>query len=229
MNHDSFERVREERTAVILAGGRSSRFGSNKALQVLAGKPLIHHVVERVSSVTGQVIVVLGRDENNVTYRNFLPGSVRIVNDCLEGKNPLVGIVSGLSATESDYAAVLACDAPFVNEKVIEHLFRRASNADAAIPKWNGQRIEPLQAVYRRISTLKVASETLAPTDLSLEDMIAKLAQVVYVSVEEEIARIDRGLSTFFNINTREDMKAAEKMLAEKGLHGEDSGVERSS
>jgi len=100
---------------------------------------------------------------------------------------------------------------------VIELLFRRASNADAAIPRWNRQSIEPLQAVYRRVATLKAASETLAPTDLSLEDMIRKLGRVVYVSVEDEIARIDRGLSTFFNINTREDMKVAEKMLA-KGV-----------
>jgi molybdopterin-guanine dinucleotide biosynthesis protein A len=99
---------------------------------------------------------------------------------------------------------------------------------DAAIPRWNRQSIEPLQAVYRRVPTLGAASETLAPADLSLEDMIRKLGRVVYVSVEDEIANIDHGLSPFFNINTREDMKVAERMLAEKDLSFERSSVKRS-
>ncbi len=204
-----------KRAAIVLAGGQSSRFGSNKALQLLAGKPLVRHVVERVSEATGEVVVVVGRGEPTTEYYAVLPNGVRVVNDDLQGKSPLVGIVTGLSAVESDYAAIVACDIPFVNDKVIELLFRRASDADAAIPRWNRQSIEPLQAVYRRVPTLKAGSETLAPADLSLEDMIRKLGRVVYVSVEDEIARIDRGLSTFFNINTREDMKVAEKILAE--------------
>jgi len=217
-----------KRAAIVLAGGESSRFGSNKALQVLAGKSLVRRVVERVSEVTGEVVVVVGRGEPTAEYCAFLPSGVRVANDDLEGKNPLVGIVTGLSAAESDYAAVLACDIPFVNTKVIELLFRRASDADAAIPRWNCQSIEPLQAVYRRVPTLRAASETLAPADLSLEDMIRKLGRVVYVSVEDEIANIDHGLSTFFNINTREDMKVAERMLAEKDLSFERSSVKRS-
>jgi len=228
MDHESVKRVHEERAAIILAGGQSSRFGSNKALQDLAGKPLIRHVVERVSSFAGEVVVVIGRGESKTMYSKLLPSGVTIVNDDLEGKNPLIGFVSGLTATESDYAAILACDVPFVSGEVVELLFRRGSNADAAIPRWSRQRIEPLQAVYRRISTLTAASEALVPADLSLEDMIRKLQRVVYVPVEDEIAIIDRGLTTFFNINTREDMKAAERMLAEKSPTGIQSGVERS-
>ena len=227
MSSEPVQRVREGRAAIILAGGRSSRFGSNKAFEVLAGKPLIRHVVERVSGVVEQVVVVVGRGDEKANYYKILPAHVKILNDDLEGKTPLIGIVSGLAAAKADYAAIISCDVPFVSGEVIALLFRRASNADAAIPRWSSQGIEPLQAVYRRIPTLKAAHETLAPADLSLMDMIRKLERVVYISVEDEIASIDRGLSTFFNINTREDMKAAEKMLAEKGLHREDSSVER--
>jgi molybdopterin-guanine dinucleotide biosynthesis protein A len=67
--------------------------------------------------------------------------------------------------------------------------------------------------VYRRAPALRAALETLAPSDLSIEDMIAKLDRVVYVSVEDEIARIDRSLTTFFNINTEDDMIRAEEIL----------------
>jgi molybdopterin-guanine dinucleotide biosynthesis protein A len=202
----------------------SSRFGSNKALQTLAGKPLIRHVVERVADVTDEVVVVIGRAEPRSKYTAVLPVSVKVVNDDREGKNPLIGMVTGLAAVESDYAAILACDAPFVKSEAIGLLFRRASDADAAIPRWKQCKIEPLQAVYRRIPTLQAALATLIPSGLSIEDMIMKLRRVVYVSVEYEMASIDRSLTTFFNINTREDLKAAEKMLAERRLSQDRGG-----
>ena len=220
-------RRNRERATIILAGGLSSRFGSNKALQTLAGKPLICHMIERVSRVAGEVVVVLGRGESKTEYDAILPLHVRVVNDDREGKNPLVGMVAGLGAIVSDYTAILACDAPFVNSEVIELLFRRALKADAAIPRWNRRRIEPLQAVYCRAPTLRAALETLTPSDLSIEDMIMKLGQVVYVSIEDEIANIDRDLTTFFNINTREDLTIAEKMLAGQTHSRERSDLNR--
>ena len=211
MNPDS-----GERGAVILAGGLSSRFGANKALQTLAGKPLICHLVERVSRVASDVVVVLGRAESRTPYETILPLHTRVVNDDREGKNPLIGMATGLGAIESEYAAILACDVPFASSEVIDLLFRRAMEGDAAIPRWNQRRIEPLHAVYRRAPTLRAALETLTPSDLSIEDMIRKLGRVIYVSVEDEIAEIDRDLTTFFNINTREDLASAEKILARK-------------
>jgi molybdopterin-guanine dinucleotide biosynthesis protein A len=135
------------------------------------------------------------------------------VNDVQEGKNPLLGIVTGLQAARSDYTLISACDTPFVNEEVIKLLFQRASGADAAIPRWNKGNIEPLEAVYRTVSTLHAARETLTLSNLPLREMIGRLGRVVYVSVENEISKIDHDLITFFNVNTREDMGMAEKML----------------
>ena len=184
-------------------------------------------MIERVSRVADDVVVVLGRCETRTTYDTVLPFHVKVVNDDQEGKNPLVGMVAGLGAIESDYAAILACDIPFVNSKVIELLFRRALKADAAIPRWNRQRIEPLQAVYCRAPTLRAALETLTPPDLSIEDMIIKLGRVVYVSVEDEIKNIDSDLTTFFNINTREDLSTAEKIFAGQARSLEQSDRKR--
>jgi molybdopterin-guanine dinucleotide biosynthesis protein A len=201
-----------KRAAIILAGGESSRFGSNKALELLAGKPLVCHVAERLSSVAGEILVVIGYHESRAGYEAVLPSSVRIMNDGQEGKTPLIGIVTGLQAAKSEYALICACDVPFVKEEVVELLFQRASGVDAAIPKWNKGHIEPLEAVYRVASTLKAAQETLALTGLPLRVMIGKLAQVVYVSVEDEIGRVNPDLRTFFNVNTREDMERAEEL-----------------
>jgi molybdopterin-guanine dinucleotide biosynthesis protein A len=203
-----------KRAAIILAGGESSRFGSNKALQLLAGKPLICHVAERLSRIADETLVVIGYREPRAGYEAVLPSSVRIMNDGQEGKTPLIGIVAGLQAVKSEHALICACDIPFVKEEVVELLFQRASGADAVIPRWNGGHIEPLEAVYRTASTLKATRETLSLSGLPLRVMIGKLAQVVYVSVEDEIGRINPDLRTFFNVNTREDMERAEELCA---------------
>ncbi len=73
--------------------------------------------------------------------------------------------------------------------------------------------IEPLEAVYRTASTMQAGLETLAPSDQPLRRMIGRLGRVAYVSVEKEIGKIDTDLRIFFNVNTREDLDAAEKML----------------
>jgi len=164
------------------------------------------------------VLVVIGHGEPRAEYQAILPSHVRVINDELEGKNPLVGIVTGFKAAKSNYAAVLACDIPFVRDAVIEHLFRRASGSDAAIPRWNTGRIEPLQAVYRRLPTLRAAQEALAKKGSSQKEMISKLARVVYVSVEDELRSIDPTLHSFFNVNTRKDMTIADRIIAEERL-----------
>jgi molybdopterin-guanine dinucleotide biosynthesis protein A len=203
---------RSRRAAIVLAGGGSSRFGSSKALAVLAGKPMICHVTWRLSNVVDEILVIIGHGESRAQYKAVLPSSVRVMNDEQEGKTPLIGIVTGLGAASSPYVLVSACDIPFVNEEVVKLLFQRASGADAAIPRWRNGDIEPLEAVYRTASTLKAARATLVPSGLPLREMIRKLAQVVYVSVEDDIGRVDPDLRTFFNVNTREDMAFAEKL-----------------
>jgi molybdopterin-guanine dinucleotide biosynthesis protein A len=138
------------------------------------------------------------------------------MNDSQEGKTPLIGIATGLQDTKSEYAFICACDVPFVNQEVVELLYRRASGADAAIPKWNQGHIEPLEAVYRTSSTLLATRETLSPSGSPLKVMIGKLAKVVYVSVEDEVGILDSDLRTFLNVNTREDMDRAEELYSRK-------------
>jgi molybdopterin-guanine dinucleotide biosynthesis protein A len=218
-----------KRTVVILAGGQSSRFRSNKALALLAGKPLVCHVAKRLSLIADETLVVIGRRERRADYEAVLPGSAKVMNDSQEGKTPLIGIVTGLQAASSEYAFICACDIPFVNEGVVELLFRRASDADAdaAIPRWNGGHIEPLEAVYRTAPTLRATRETLTVSGQPLRAMIGKLAQVTYVSVEDEVSKLDSDLRTFFNVNSREDMDTAEQLLHKTLSSGRASLVQK--
>lgn len=202
-----------KRALIILAGGLGSRLGSKKALQTIAGRPMIEHIVQRVSNVAQELLVVIGRDESRSEYLTVMPDSVKVINDELGGKSPLLGIVTGLKATDARFAAILSCDIPFVNGRVIEFLFELASNVDAAVPRWRSGHLEPLQAVYRRAVALREAEDTLIRGQLSPTEFIRRLPQVVYVPIEGEIETIDPDLRTFFNVNTTDDLTVAGKML----------------
>jgi molybdopterin-guanine dinucleotide biosynthesis protein A len=212
-------------TVILLAGGLGSRLGSDKALYPLAGKPMVRHIVDRLSGLSDDFWVVIARNASPSEYSKVLPGFVRIVNDIPEGKGPLIGIVTGLRAARSQYAIVLSCDIPFVNRQVIQLLLTSASGAEAAIPRSKEGHLEPLHAVYHRDSMLHEADQTLAERRLSPIDSINRLTHVIYVSIEDAIKPIDPDLRTFFNMNTREDIKRAEEILK----RGQDRGTPEGS
>jgi molybdopterin-guanine dinucleotide biosynthesis protein A len=201
---------------VLLAGGLASRMGSDKALYPVAGKPMIMHIITRLSGLSDEILVVIARNRPRSGYLEVLPHFVEVTNDELDGKSPLIGIVTGLRAIKSRYAVVLSCDIPFVRRDVIQLLLERASGADAAIPKSIEGRIEPLCAVYCRNSMLRSAEEALSNGHLSPTDAIHKLARVVYVAVEDEIRKIDPELRSFFNVNTKQDVARAEMIIREE-------------
>jgi len=199
---------------IMLAGGLGSRLGSNKPLQLVAGKPLICHVIEGVSGLSDEFLVVIARAAPKSEFVRVLPDYVRVLNDEPEGKSPLIGIVTALREVKSRYAIILSCDIPLVNSRVIQLLLKHVENADAVVPRWRTGHLEPLQAVYRREPTLNEAEKALHECGLSLAEFIKKLAHVTFVSIEDEIKIIDPELRTFFNVNTREDLAKAELILA---------------
>jgi molybdopterin-guanine dinucleotide biosynthesis protein A len=193
---------------LVLAGGKSTRFGSNKALVKLEGKPLIAHVVDLALHVADEVVVAIGRESSAVVYRKLLPKSVTVVKDRLRAKSPLVGILTGLQVMKSGYSMVLSCDTPFVKDDVLKLLFKRAVHSDAAIPKWANGDIEPLQSVYKVKSVIPAARLALHRQEFRVVDMIKRLNRVTYVPVRD-IKRMDSDLMTFFNINTQSDLRRA--------------------
>jgi molybdopterin-guanine dinucleotide biosynthesis protein A len=200
---------------ILLAGGLASRLGADKALYPVAGKPMIKHIITRVSGLTDEVLVVIARNRSRSQYSEILP-DFKVINDEIELKSPLVGIITGLRAAKAQYAIVLSCDIPFVNRQVIQLLLERASDAEAVVPRSRTGHLEPLQAVYHRESMLHEAEEALAKEQLSPIAVIHNLARVVYVSIEDEIRVLDPDLRTFFNVNTKQDIAKAETMLGQQ-------------
>jgi molybdopterin-guanine dinucleotide biosynthesis protein A len=199
--------------ALLLAGGKSTRFGRNKALVELNGEPLVTHVAHTAAQVAREVVVAIGRESSTYVYKKLLPASAHIVKDRFRVKTPLVGILTGFEEMQSEYSAVLSCDTPFVKGDVLRLLFRKAARSDAAIPKWPNGDIEPLQAVYKVRSAIPAAKLALSRHEFRNVDMIKRLSRVTYVPVRE-IKRIDSELITFLNINRASDLRRAETLLA---------------
>jgi len=204
----------KQKSIIVLAGGRGSRIGINKALTPLSGTPMIVYVVKRSLQVTEKVVVVISRDDALAAFRKVLPKDVAIVRDPVSRRSPLVGMLTGLrSVLEAvDYSAVVPCDSPFIRPKMLRHLFHVADGHDAAIPIWPNGYIEPLHSVYEVRNTVRAIELALRTERSSNRDMIKHLKDVKYVPVEE-LRSYDPELRTFFNVNRPEDLREASKTL----------------
>ena len=201
-----------EKSAVVLAGGFSKRFGQDKGLLKLAGKPLILHILDKVSTVVDEVLVVVSSKSQEKTYTYFLKQNAKTVIDKYETKNPLVGALTGFEKAQGKYSLLLPCDTPFISSKIAAFLLELCVDKEAVIPRWPNGYIEPLQAVYYTKSALNVANKALQDKKQNMRSMIASLKKVCYVSTLV-LKHIDPKLTTFFNINTPKDLRKAEQML----------------
>ncbi|MBS7616414.1 molybdenum cofactor guanylyltransferase [Candidatus Bathyarchaeota archaeon] len=205
-----------DKTAVILAGGFSARFGSDKALVPLANKPLIMHVLEVVDAVAEEKIVVASTEEQAGKLAKALNSlDVRIAIDKISVQTPLVGALTGFSEAHGEYALVLPCDAPLISKDVLELFFDLCVGKNALIPRWPNGNIEPLHAVYHVKPALEVAERTLSERKLDMRSMIEKLRGIRYVSTLV-LQQLDPELKTFVNVNTPLDFKRVEQILKQR-------------
>ena len=130
-------------SAVVLAGGSSSRFGEDKGVVKLAGKPLIGHVLDAVRSIVDETIVVTNSTERVAKYKQLVPDCVKFVVDTLESKGPLIGALTGFSVASGKYALVVPFDTPFVSREIVSLLFELCVGRSAVIPRWPNGQIEP--------------------------------------------------------------------------------------
>lgn len=201
-----------QKSAVILAGGFSRRFGRDKGLVVLAGKPLILHVIDRVSRVADEVLVVVSSEEQKHKFETILEEKANLVIDKDDSQSPLVGAITGFESANAEYSLLLPCDTPLVSTKIVQFLLDMCANRSAAIPRWPSGYIEPLQAVYRTESALTAAKTALKQGKMNMQSLIDNLRGVRYVSTMV-LEQLEPDLLTFFNVNAPQDLKKAESIL----------------
>jgi molybdenum cofactor guanylyltransferase len=135
------------RSGIVLAGGRSTRFGSDKLTASLDGVPLVRRAVEALASVTDGVIVVLPPGAE----RDDLPGDVTVTHDVQEGEGPLAGLHTGLlAAVRTDQVVVAGGDMPELQPSVLRLLLDTLDDASVdAAALADGERPRPLPIALR--------------------------------------------------------------------------------
>lgn len=185
--------------AIILAGGKSSRFGSDKASALLRGRPLLEWVARAAADVCESTVVVRAKGQELPSLDLAVPP--RVVEDEQHGIGPLAGIIAGMRASTAERCLVCSCDAPLLQPRLIAFLdeYLAAGGADIVLPIANGHP-QPLLAIYRRDAALPVFKAALEAGDLKINRIIASL---VTVRVEEpSLVAADPALDSFRNCNT---------------------------
>ena len=182
-------------TGIILAGGKSSRMGTDKGLIELNGKKMVQYLIDVFKSLGLPVIIVA----NNVEYGSF---EAKFVQDRIKDHGPLAGIATGLFYSSTEKNVILSCDTPFITSELISFLLEESENETITITK-SFDRLHPLIGVYSK-SCLPIIEQELDKNNLRLRDLCDKVnAKTVDVSNNDQFNSPD----LFKNINTKEELE----------------------
>jgi len=187
-------------SAFILAGGKSTRMGADKAFVVLDGRTLLARMLDLARHVTPNVQIVGARSK----FSPFAP----VVEDIFPGCGPLGGIHAALKSSQSELNVILAVDVPFVSLALLQYLISRARNSPTAaitVPR-SAEGWQPLCAIYRRWFA-DSAEKALAEGRYKID---ALFEQVMVETIgEEELETAGFAPRIFRNLNTPEELAAA--------------------
>ena len=192
-----------EISGIVLAGGTSRRLGRDKAVEPIGGEPLISRVIGGLSQVTEQTVVVMNDEQRRSVLP--LPASAQVSIDVYPGKGSLGGIFSGLSQADGRWGLVVACDMPFLNLALLEHIISLRDGNDAVVPVLEGLP-EPTHALYSK-ACLPHMERRLLAGDLKIAHVLEDV-RVAFVPEDVVLSFDPEGLS-FFNVNTQEDLDKA--------------------
>lgn len=197
-------------SAIVLAGGLSRRLGRDKAIEPLAGEPLICRVLSRVTQVTAETVVVV----NDAARASELPldEDVVAVVDRYPGAGSLGGIFTGLEAARADWALVVACDMPFLNVPLLRRILSLREGCDAVVPVVEG-RPEPTHAAYSR-TCLPHIERRLQANDLKISRFFENVD--VGFLPQQAVEEYDPGHLSFFNVNTEQDLERARQIVSQE-------------
>jgi len=191
-------------SAVILAGGKSQRMGSDKAWLMQDGKPLIARQIELARALGAEDVFISGRAGTD--YESL---ACRVLHDRVADAGPLAGIEAALAAISTPLLLVLAVDMPKMNASPLQTLLVCCTEIRGAIPRFHHQ-IEPLAAIYPK-SSLQVARESLDNNHYAARSFAERC---VTVNLAALIDLPEQHLVCFENWNSPADISAIERNSA---------------
>ena len=188
----------------ILAGGNSLRFGEDKALAQLNGKPLLAHVLDRTAGLAAETFIVTSRPG---AYEQF---KQRLVADLLPGRGVLGGLYTALYYAAQPWLLALPCDMPLVNRALLAYMLTLTGDVEAVVPVVHNLP-EPLHALWSK-ACLGPVREAL---DRGERRMVSVFRAIKMREVSEaEVEAFDPEHLSFLNVNTPDQLVEVARRLA---------------
>ena len=192
---------------VILAGGKSSRFGSNKSLSMLANNKLIEHVINKIDAYFSEILVI--SNESSLKLNNK---KINIIKDCIKGYlGPLAGVLSAMKHANSfknkyKWIITFPCDTPFFNKIIIEKMIKKSISAKEKI-----YFVKDKKQRHNIFGLWSTSLEGILEADLNNNFRKVDLwaDKIGCNFIEKDI----QNENEFLNINTKEDLELAEKFI----------------
>ena len=191
----------------ILAGGRSSRMGTDKSLLRLGNSTLIESAIDRMRKVTSDVSIVSPRDD----LAKYAP----VIHDVYPDRGPLGGIHAALASSAHELNLMLAVDMPSVSAELLKRLLAVAEESQAVVTvPQTSDGWQPLCAVYRKAFAV-IAERALKTDDYKIDRLFNQVA--IRRVMEAEVEKWGYSSQVFMNLNTPDDLKSAAPDMLRKG------------
>ena len=189
---------------VVLAGGKSQRFGQDKAGVNLGNKTLIEHTLDKIKFKFEDVIIV----SNKTNFKNY-----KIINDCIEGQlGPLVGVLSAMKWIKKNnkpygWVATFPCDTPFFNIKIIDEFIKFSKTKDSLLYFVKSNKIRHNIFGLWSLKLIEILEKDIIKNNYRKVEKWADKIGVRIINIE------DNKKDFFLNINTKDDLIVAERIL----------------
>lgn len=179
-------------TGIVLAGGKSSRMGSDKGLLKFNNKTFVEHVIDAIKPLVNKIIIV----SNNSDYDQF---GCRRVEDSIKDSGPLAGLYSGLKHSETEFNLVLSCDIPMIKTEILKKLVDTDLENYEVVQIESNTKTMPLIAMYKKQCMHKC---------LELLQQGERRLRVAVNQLKTKTIILDAEFDQFVkNVNTKEDLK----------------------
>jgi molybdopterin-guanine dinucleotide biosynthesis protein A len=192
--------IKKQINAYILAGGKSSRMGTDKGLLLIEGKEMIQYVIEQMQSIFENLVIV----SNNPEYEKF---GLEVIPDLIKNIGPAGGIYTALKHSDSQLNFVVSCDMPFVTKEAIEFIVTNSNESQIVLLENQG-RLEPLFGIYSK-DCEPIWLQNIEEGKVKLQDMVKNFKLKTIPVENNEIF----AASFFKNINTKADFDSALKLI----------------
>lgn len=183
-------------TGIILAGGKSSRMGTDKGLVLFKNKPFIKHIIEAIQPLVDDIIII----SNNKEYEKF--GFI-CYNDLIENSGPLAGIYTGLKYSKTENNLIVSCDVPLINADVLQKLTEQSNDSSEVIQLQSKGRNMPLIAMYKK-QCMNIFKEELKQDQRKVQKVLEK-CQVKTVVIDSDFEKHTTNINTIKDLEILED------------------------